>query len=447
MNPVSRRTASSLALALVLLVAAWVQFSVAARTVVDAPFRADSREYFFSAYNLVQHGVYSRQVTLPAEAHPQPPKPDAVRSPGYPLFLILLGDPQPTQAFLDRLVFAQATLGVLSVWLLFLISSTFLRPGWSHAAALLAAISPHLAVMNTYLLSESLFTFLLFASTYSSVIALRRPRTWLFLCSGVLWGLCGLVRPTAQLLPMLALACVVAVPHLRHYRRPASLLVAGFLLVTSPWLVRNQLIASDASDPSLAANFVLHGSYPGFMYRGDPASRGHPYRSDPNAAEASRTVASAIAYTAQRLQRAPLAYLSWYLIGKPGFLLAWTNIDGAGDVFVYSVSHSPYLEDPTFDRLRHAMFWLHWPLMLLGMAGIVLAWWRSGRSGMDKEQLVAARAISLVVLYAIALHMVGAPYPRYGVPFRPLLYPLALLTIWVLLSGFAGPGRTVGSGS
>jgi hypothetical protein len=429
----ARRAISNIALGFILLVAAWVQFSVVARTEVNAPFSADAREHFFSAYNLVHHGVYSGDVTLPAAAHP-PPEPDAVRSPGYPLFLASLGTPEPTTAFVRRITFAQATLGVLSVWLLFLISTRFLRPGWSHVAALLAAISPHLAVMSTYVLSETLFTFLLFASTYCSIAALRRPRVGLFLLAGVLWGLCSLVRPTTQLLPILALAGTVAVPILRPYLRSTAVMFAGFLLVISPWFIRNQLIAHNPDKTSLMVNFVLHGSYPGFMYNDNPATYGDPYRHDPDSEAAARTLPKTIAYIATRAQAAPLKYVSWYLIGKPGFLLSWTNIDGVGDIFVYEVARSPYLEDRTFDRLRYTMYWLHWPLMLLGLTGIVLLWLRAERSGLHEEQLQAARVASLIVLYAIGLHMIGAPYPRYGIPFRPLLYPLALFAIWLVVS-------------
>ena len=137
---VFRKFGSAGALVAVLLISAWIQFSVVSRTVVTAPFRADAREYFFSAYNLVQYGVYSRQVTWPASEHPLPPASDSVRSPGYPLFLAAVGNPEPTDRYLRRVTYAQAGLGVLSVWLLFLISSRFLQPGWSHAVALLAAV-------------------------------------------------------------------------------------------------------------------------------------------------------------------------------------------------------------------------------------------------------------------------------------------------------------------
>ena len=37
--------------------------------------------------------------------------------------------------------------------------------------------------------------------------------------------------------------------------------------------------------------------------------------------------------------------------------------------------------------------------------------------------------MALVVLYAIGLHMVVAPFPRYAIPFRPLIYALAMVPV------------------
>jgi 4-amino-4-deoxy-L-arabinose transferase-like glycosyltransferase len=432
---VRHRLLSVLALVSILLLSAWIQYSVVTHTEVEAPFRADSREYFFSAYNLTHYGVYSHLVTYPAEANPTPPPADAATAPGYPLFLALVGTPEPSDAYLHRVTTAQATLAVLTVLLLFLIASRFLRPGWSHAAALLAALSPHLAVMSTYVLTETLFTFLLFASILATLEAAQRARAWMLLLTGVLWGLCSLVRPTAEMLPVLAMAAALLLPRLRPCRRSMSVIFAGFLLVLAPWFIRTQSVAYDPARPNLAVNFVLHGSYPGFMYQGDPKSYGDPYRSDPLAPAAGRSLRGTLGYVAQRAGQAPLTYLNWYLIGKPGYFLSWTNIDGAGDIFVYSVLQSPYLDERLFDRIRLVMFWLHWPLMLLGLAAIFLLWWKPEKFGLAPGQLIAARGVSLVVAYAIGLHMVGAPFPRYGVPFRPLLYPLALLTIGLAKKG------------
>jgi hypothetical protein len=42
--------------------------------------------------------------------------------------------------------------------------------------------------------------------------------------------------------------------------------------------------------------------------------------------------------------------------------------------------------------------------------------------------------VAIVVAYAVGFHIVVAPFPRYGVPFRPLLYLLAMLPLLALVS-------------
>jgi hypothetical protein len=37
--------------------------------------------------------------------------------------------------------------------------------------------------------------------------------------------------------------------------------------------------------------------------------------------------------------------------------------------------------------------------------------------------------VGIVVAYAIGFHVVVAPFPRYGMPFHPLLYLLAMLPL------------------
>ena len=281
---------SAIALTLILLLSAYTYYSVTTRTVVDLPLRADSGDYFLSAYNLVNHGIYSRQRSIPPHGDPSILKTDALRSPGYPLFMAAVGRPEPTDIYLHRVIYTQGAFGVLSVLLLFLIASEFLPAGWSHAAALLAALSPHLPVMSAYLLSETWFTFLLLATLYSFLLAIRKRSAWLFLCAGLLCGLCNLTRSTVQFLPFIAVAATLALPRLRPYLRSSSLFFAGFLLIVSPWTIRNQLLPKSEAEPSLLVNFVLHGSYPGFMYQSIPSSYGYAYRFDPLATEVSRSL-------------------------------------------------------------------------------------------------------------------------------------------------------------
>ena len=93
----------------------------------------------------------------------------------------------------------------------------------------------------------------------------------------------------------------------------------------------------------------------------------------------------------------------------------------------HPVSASPFVQRPSFAAIRALMFVLHWPLMLFGVAGAFTALWRPKWFRFEDERRVAGRqAMALVLLVAILLHMIGASFPRYGIPFRPLEYLLAV---------------------
>ena len=70
-------------------------------TEVIKPLRADAGQYFMYAYNLRHKHTYSHQVDNPDDLK-SPVKPDAVRSPGYPLFLALFVDGLPTKRMIIR---------------------------------------------------------------------------------------------------------------------------------------------------------------------------------------------------------------------------------------------------------------------------------------------------------------------------------------------------------
>ncbi len=428
----SHRFISKIPLLLILLLSAWIQFTVVARTETWNPLAADASTYFLSAYNLDHYGVYSRTVTFPPEQHPQAPPPDAYRSPGYPLFLRLHGHPEPSMDFLGRVMLVQAGLGVASVWMMYLIATRFMRRRWACVAALLTAISPHLAVASTYILTESLFFFLLLASMLGLLWSMESARRWPFVVTGLLCGLCSLVRPTVEFLPVLAVFAVLVIPRLNAWRTRVLLVFLGFAIAMSPWLVRNATLPDQSGQPSLMVQFLMQGSYPNFMYQNNPLTYPNPYAYDPDAGRISGSLSNALAHIAQNFRNEPITTARWYLIGKPGFFLSWTSLESnkahdGGDVFVYPVKRTPYRDDPRFVLLRNVAYVLHWPLMLLGLIGACMPWWRPRRWGLSGELLIAGRLVSLVILYAIGFHMIGAPFPRYGVPFRPLLYPLAVL--------------------
>ena len=420
----TRRWSTPLLL-LILALAALVQFTVVARSRSEMPMVSDAADYFSYAYNLKHFGIYSNALTWAGEPPPGGVQPDALRSPGYPLFLLAIPGLDASDAYLHQVALVQATFGVLSVWLVFLVGGHFLRPGWSHLAAFITAISPHLANLDTYLLTETLFHFLLLLSVQASILALSRPGKWMPLLAGLAWGLCSLVRPTVMFVPALLLLCTIAVPAMRKWHLAAFWVFAGFLAVQTPWLLRNQVSSPDRSQGSLMVGTLHHGSYPDFMYQNRPETLGWPFRYDPRSEQAERDLPSALSDIAGKFRAQPLAYAKWYLLGKPGTFLSWGYIQGH-DIYVFEPLQSPYLDNPWFAVSRTLAFWLHWPMMLLGSIAALLAWWRPTWLGLEGDRLLAARLVSLVILYAIAFHMLAAPYPRYGVPFRSLIQVMAL---------------------
>ena len=84
-----------LLLVLILALSSLIQLTVVSRTSMDIALRADARDYFSYAYNLRNHGVYSRMDTWAKGAASYIPVPDQLRAPGYPAFLALLGNPDP----------------------------------------------------------------------------------------------------------------------------------------------------------------------------------------------------------------------------------------------------------------------------------------------------------------------------------------------------------------
>ena len=123
----------------------------------------------------------------------------------------------------------------------------------------------------------------------------------------------------------------------------------------------------------------------------------------------------------------PMRYLDWYLIGKPRYFLSWYPIAAGGDIFIYPVDASPFLTRPLFQLIHALMVGLHWPLMWCAIGAAIVSCTRPHALGLSRSATDATRLLAIVFLAAIVLHMIGAPYPRYSIPFRPIAFVLAVL--------------------
>ncbi len=421
---VGRSRVEIVALALVLLLAAHLRVVAVLETRVIEPVRADAGEYYRYALNLRALGVYSR--TDP----PAAPVPDAVRRPGYPLFLVPFVTEPPTATMLLRIGNAQAALGVLLVALTAELGRRMLRPAGGIAAATLAALSPHLVNASIWMLSEALFALLVLLALVVALDARGRVAgsARVFAAAAIL-GLAMLARATLDYFPLVLVAALLIGIGPPHGRRIAALTVAGVLCVLSPWLVRNAITLGEASDGTLALATLHHGMYPDFKLDGREETLGMPYRFDRDAPPPGAGAGTLLAELRRRAAADPALYLHWYLIGKPLSLFAWNEVR-IGDAFILHVTDTPYFRRPEFLATHWISRVLHWPLVVLSAVGAILAWTRRQPIGLATA---GPRLLSLLLGYVLLVHVVGAPYPRYSVPFRPETYLLALFALtWLL---------------
>jgi 4-amino-4-deoxy-L-arabinose transferase-like glycosyltransferase len=431
-------------LMVILLVAFDLRIESVINTVVDTPVRADAREYVLYAHNLKNYGVYSRTDTLAAKGHANP-IPDAKRAPLYPLFIALFLDNPPSTANIATITRVQAVISTLTVLLVFLISRRILPIPLALAASALTAISPHLVTMNIYLLSETLFCFLVVLTMLLIVSTTEKSGMVKPAIAGLALGASALTHP-------MLLYFVIPLAVFLLYRwgwkpgwRKVAAVVLGFSLLYGTWIARNINTLGTPGDNTLMLAGLRSGVYANMMYRNDPQSYAYPYRFDPRFEETSRDLPSVMTEIGRMFKEAPVDELRWYLLGKPLQLWSWGNIEGPGDVFIYPVVSTPYRYLPHFKATHALMQATHWIFVALMVGGICIAWLPPRWPGLSDEALFVARAISILLLYHAAIMIVGFPLPRYAIPMRPFLHvmsmlPVALTAGWFLKKRPVRPG-------
>lgn len=414
-------------LAVITIIGAALRFQAISTTVIDAPLRADARIYYFAALNIERWGVFSQ-----ASPGNLAPKPDAFVPPGLPFAISPLVESPPTDRMLFRINTLQAILGSLTILLTFGFFRQFTTPAVALSAAMLTAISPHLVSLTTYLLTETLFTFLLMGGMFFLAYGWRKQNPLLAITAGILLGMSALTRSTTEYLPLILLFLLYWAADRRPFIRiivPAA--VTG-LAVIAAWKLRNLMAIGALSDPTLMISTLQHGMYPNFMFNDIPESRGMPYRFDPFTKDAS-SVGAVLSELGHRLSETPLRYAYWYLIGKPVALLSWGLVVGMGEIFVYPVTASPYFHVPFFQGTWIVAKVLHAPLTIAAIAGSVVTIVKPNLLGLDRETRLPALLVAILITYFLAVHMVGAPFPRYGIPLRPIVYGYGLFSIVMLL--------------
>ena len=192
----------------------------------------DDDNYGEIATNLRQQSIFG----LGQEAA----TPTAFRPPLYPLLLagtMLTERVTPLQVGALHLL-----LGFFTILLVYQLARQYRLPRAAPLAALLVAIDPILLYQSTRIMTETLATLLAVATLYC-LSRLNQQRRWTTaLISGCVLGLSILCRPTFLIWLILCLVALVALePKWRQRWQLGGALLAGAVLVVTPWTIRNMV--------------------------------------------------------------------------------------------------------------------------------------------------------------------------------------------------------------
>ncbi|HEX6989488.1 MAG TPA: glycosyltransferase family 39 protein [Bacillota bacterium] len=347
-------------------------------------------------------------------------EPNAYVTPGYPLFLAALysvfgwREASPVTAVL----WVQVVLDALTAGLIVLAGRRLGSRRAGVVAGVAWALYPGLVFLPLYLLTETLFLFLLVLLTLVLLRAVdesggRSGRWWAAV--GGLAALVALVRPVAA--PLLGVTWLWEAWRRKRAEpgagRRASLarvvLISGaaFVAVMLPWWIRNALVLGEVVLlATQTGNPLLAGAFPaGELPRGIPT-------------EAGAQLAFALQAIVRGFAEQPAAYLYWFTVGKLLRLLG-----------------SPFYT-PAYRELAQLVHFLTVPVGLWGM--IYRLPQRPGhRPG---AQLLAWLAVAI-----IGLHLPFVPENRFALSSLPWLFLLGGLLVDDVLRAGEGGGFDEGS--
>ncbi len=393
-------------------------------TKIIAPIRADARSYVVLALNLAEHHVYS-SAKFPAYSDTAEQWP-----PGFPLLMSFIYSASKSfGGFYWTTLLIQSFLGALTALLSFYLARRMLPDPWAFLLACAVSVSPFMVVISAYLLTETLFTFLLILSLLLLIMAREQDSFVLHALAGLAMGLCILTRPAIAAFPVIWFAAFALYDHGGNLRRSVLcgllFIVLSFSFQTGWSLWRRSLVASPSSDQ--IKKLVLLGSYPDLIFK-DAQMRGYPYLEDPSFNKYLRSYPSVISHIESDFRLEPMRYFLWYL-RKPLYLWSGNDLSLDGLNF-YPVSKSWFDTNPAMGALKKTFQSIQPYLFLVAFLGGGVLFFYPGKSRSMPDKVYAFKVCFVLLFEYTLMFIVLAPVPRYAIPLVPVMYLLALFVIY-----------------
>ena len=208
----------------------------------------DSIQYLTLSENLSSRGIWSQSYEAPFV-------PDVQRTPGYPVFLMLLGN----IPWLILLV--QHVLVFVSAWLVFKIITISHDKILGWGGALFFLLQPYQVVFGSLVLSEAVFIPILLLGCWRSLLYYRQGRLIDMLLALLAFCIAAFVKPV--LFPLIPAIILLGFWDIFKSGKGIPLrlavLVALPLLILGGWMYRNKEISGRFSFTSMGDMGMLHG--------------------------------------------------------------------------------------------------------------------------------------------------------------------------------------------
>jgi len=205
---------------------------------------SDAGGYHQIAVNLLEHRVYS---VHPLSSSGSPISTSIIlRTPVYPFFVAGIYAISGYRVYMVLLL--QIVIGALSCLLIYGIGSMLFNKKVGFLAGCLLAVDFVSLLYANMLMTETLFTFLFLASIYFVVRFLKRSSIKYLVWGGLFMGLATLCRPVSLYFPVFLVLFFIFSSFFKRTRLVSRIanglvFILVFLLVLSPWLIRNTVVS------------------------------------------------------------------------------------------------------------------------------------------------------------------------------------------------------------
>ncbi|MCX5686466.1 MAG: glycosyltransferase family 39 protein [Candidatus Omnitrophica bacterium] len=199
---------------------------------------SDAGQYDTIGWNLANGNGFSFSHSLPYE-------PTMFREPAYPVFLAII-----YKVFGHNIAFVQIFQMIifsLTCLLIYVLALNIFDKKIAKYAAFATALCPTLANYPSYILSETLFTFILCLSILSLTLAVKLKKNVLFAVSGILVGAAALCKTVMLLFifPVLIGIIILNRDKLNFLKKTiiyCAFFILPFLIIVSMWSFRNHAV-------------------------------------------------------------------------------------------------------------------------------------------------------------------------------------------------------------